>query len=110
MSQKTLPMSGPIMPLCELAEGQEADFFALLTEKQELKTRDGKPYHRVTFRDAGREVGFPIWADSPLADSCRNEWTPGQFFKMRAVLRQEKRGPAARAAKFLHQPVDTDDG
>jgi glutamate---methylamine ligase len=29
-----------------------------------LTTRDGKPYYRVTFRDARREVGFPIWSDS----------------------------------------------
>lgn len=93
-------MSAPIMPLCELAEGQEADFFALLSDKQELKTRDGKPYHRVTFRDAGREVGFPIWADSPLADSCRNEWAPGQFFKMRAVLRQSNYGPQLEIKKI----------
>ena len=61
-------MSVRPLPLCELAEGQEADFFALLSEKQELKTRDGKPYYRVTFRDARREVGFPIWSDSPLAE------------------------------------------
>lgn len=93
MPQKTLPMPAPILPLCELTDGQEADFFALLTEKQELKTRDGKPYHRVTFRDAKREVGFPIWCDSPLAESCRNEWTPGSFFKMRAVYRQTTYGP-----------------
>jgi 3'-5' exoribonuclease len=78
--------------LCEMSEGQEADFFALLSEKQELTTRDGKPYYRVTFRDARREVGFPIWSDSALADLCRNEWTPGQFYKMRAVLRQTNYG------------------
>src|SRR3954469_11170803 len=79
--------------LCELAEGQEADFFALLSEKQELKTRDGKPYHRVTFRDAKRDVSFPIWSDSPLGDSCRDEWSAGSFFKMRALFRQTTYGP-----------------
>src|ERR1700759_4258427 len=100
MTQKSLPIGAPILALCELAEGQEADFFALLTEKQELKTRDGKPYHRVTFRDARREVGFPIWCDSPLAESCRAEWAPGSFYKMRAVLRQTTYGPQLEIKKI----------
>jgi 3'-5' exoribonuclease len=76
-----------------MSDGQESEFFALLTEKQELKTKDGKPYFRVTFRDARREVGFPIWSDSPLAESCRSRWATGQFYRMRAVLRQSKYGP-----------------
>ncbi|MFO0791118.1 MAG: HD domain-containing protein [Pirellulales bacterium] len=100
-------MPAPVLLLCELTEGQEADFFALLTEKQELKTRDGKPYHRVTFRDAKREVGFPIWCDSPLADSCRNDWSPGNFFKMRAVYRQTTYGPQLDIKKI--RPVEDGD-
>lgn len=92
MAQKSLPLSATITTLSELVEGQEGEFFALLSEKQELKTRDGKPYYRVTFRDKGRDVSFPIWSDSPLAVSCRDEWAPGQFFKMRAVLRQSQYG------------------
>lgn len=107
MAQKTLPMGVPMLPLCELAEGQEADFFALLTEKQELKTRDGKPYHRVTFRDAKREVGFPVWCDSPLAELCRNEWAPGNFYKMRATLRQTTYGPQLEIKKI--RPVEDGD-
>jgi 3'-5' exoribonuclease len=111
MSQKSLPMGTPIFALCELAEGQEADFFALLAEKQELKTRDGKPYHRVTFRDARREVGFPIWSDSPLAESCRTEWSPGSFYKMRAVLHQTTYGPQLEIKKIrLVEDGDKKDG
>jgi len=107
MGQKVLPMTAPIVPLCELTEGQEADFFALLAEKQELKTRDGKPYFRVTFRDARREVAFPIWSDAPLADACRNEWSPGGFYKMRAVLRQTSYGPQLDIKKI--RPVEDAD-
>src|SRR3954469_7800942 len=92
MAQKSLPLTVTSIALCELTDGQESEFFALLTEKQELKTRDGKPYYRVTFRDKTRDVSFPIWSDSPLAESCRGEWMPGQFFKMRAVLRQSNYG------------------
>jgi 3'-5' exoribonuclease len=86
-------MPAPVMLLSELEEGQEADFFALLSEKQELTTRDGKPYFRVLFRDSQREVGLPIWADSPLANSCRNEWVVGEFYKLRAKVLQTNFGP-----------------
>ena len=104
-------MTASITPLAELAEGQEADFFALLSEKQELKTRDGKPYHRVTFRDARREVAFPIWSDAPLAESCRMEWAPGSFYKMRAVFRQTNYGPQLDIKKIrLVEDGDKNDG
>jgi 3'-5' exoribonuclease len=95
------------MPLCEMIEGQEADFFALLAEKQELTTRDGKPYYRVTFRDSRREVGFPIWCDSAHAESCKSEWMPGQFYKLRAVLRQTNYGPQLEIKKI--RPVEYGD-
>jgi 3'-5' exoribonuclease len=100
-------MSGQIVPLAELAEGQEADFFALLSDKQELATRDGKPYYRVAFRDAKREVGFPIWSDSPLAADCRERWKTGQFYKLRAVLRRSNFGLQLEIRKI--RPVEEGD-
>ena len=42
----------PITLLSDLAHGEEADFFALLCNKEELTTREGKPYFKVSFRDA----------------------------------------------------------
>ncbi len=96
-----------VVQLSELCEGQEADFFALLSEKQELTTRDGKPYHRVTFRDGKREVGFPIWSDSPLAGPCRSDWATGQFYKLRAILRQSNYGPQLEIKKI--RPVEDGD-
>ena len=100
-------MPAPVVPLSELAEGQEADFFALLSEKQELTTRDGKPYFRVAFRDARREVGLPIWADSPLANACRNEWTVGEFYKLRAKVQQTNFGPQLEIRKI--RPIEKSD-
>src|SRR5436190_18439383 len=100
MAQKSLPLTVTSIALCELVEVQEGEFFALLSEKQELKTRDGKPYYRVTFRDKAREVSFPIWSDSPLAESCRSEWTPGQFYKLRAALQQSNYGPQLEIKKI----------
>lgn len=100
-------MPAPVVPLSELAEGQEADFFALLSEKQELTTRDGKPYFRVSFRDSRREVGLPIWADSPLATACRNEWAVGEFYKLRAKVQQTNFGPQLEIRKI--RPIDEAD-
>ncbi|QDU55929.1 3'-5' exoribonuclease YhaM family protein [Aeoliella mucimassa] len=75
-----------------LAPGEMGDFFALLAEKQVLATKDGKPYYRVTFCDAGREVCFPIWSDATLAATCREEWQAGEFYKLRAELRDTNYG------------------
>jgi 3'-5' exoribonuclease len=93
-------MPAHVVPLCELVDGQEADFFALLAEKQELTTREGKPYFRVSFRDAKREVGFPIWADSGHAAACRHEWTVGEFYKLRAKLQSTNFGPQLEIRKI----------
>lgn len=85
--------SAKVARLADLAHGQEADFFALLSAKEEQTTKDGKPYFRVTFRDAGREVNFPIWSDAPLALACRDEWEVGAFYKIRAAYRETNYGP-----------------
>lgn len=104
-------MPAAVVPLSELAEGQEADFFALLSEKQELTTRDGKPYFRVSFRDSRREVGLPIWADSPLATACRNEWAVGEFYKLRAKVQQTNFGPQLEIRKIRAiEKADQKDG
>ncbi len=95
------------VPLAELKHGQEADFFALLTAKEELTTKDGKPYFRVGFRDAGREVNFPIWSDSTWANACRDDWTVGEFFKLRAQFRETNFGPQLEIRKI--RPVSDED-
>lgn len=82
-----------LLPLSKLAHGSEADLFALLTSKQPAVTRENKPYWKVAFRDAEREVAFPIWGDSPLAEACATEWEPGQFYKLRALYRETQFGP-----------------
>jgi 3'-5' exoribonuclease len=97
-AQKTLIEEPPepatnVARLCDLAHGQEADFFALFSAKEELTTKDGKPYFRVSFRDAKREVSFPVWSDAPLAVACRDEWVVGAFYKVRAQYRETNFGP-----------------
>jgi len=100
-----------IVTLAEMEPGREADVFLLLAGKEELTTRNGDPYFRVTFRDATREVSFPIWANSPLAPACRDDWTPGVFYKVRAVLRETNYGPQLEIRKIRETtPADEADG
>jgi 3'-5' exoribonuclease len=102
MTQKTF-----LTTLGELAPGQEADFFALLAAKEELTTRDQKPYFKVTFRDASRQVAFPIWGDSPWAAECKQSWSAGTCYKLRALYRETSYGPQLEIRKI--RPVNDQD-
>ncbi|REK16576.1 MAG: HD domain-containing protein [Planctomycetota bacterium] len=95
-----------IATLSELVHGQEADIFVLMTAKEELTTRDGKPYFRVGFRDHAREVSFPIWQDSPWGADCRDAWQPGAFYKLRAVYRETNYGPQLDLRKIREVSQD----
>jgi 3'-5' exoribonuclease len=97
----------PIVTLAEMSPDQEADLFLLMTVKEELKTKTGKPYFRVGFRDGTREVSFPIWGDSPWAVDCRDGWKPGVFYKLRAVYRETDFGPQLEIRK-IREVVDAD--
>jgi 3'-5' exoribonuclease len=100
-----------VVPLCDLVANQEADFFALLATKEELTTRDNKPYFKVTFRDARRAVTTPIWSDSAWSADCRDRWQAGEFYKVRAAYRESNYGPQVEIKKI--RPVaesDASDG
>jgi 3'-5' exoribonuclease len=101
------PKSMPVVPLFELKPDQEADFFAMMTTKEELKTKTGNPYFKVAFRDANREVSFPIWDNSPWAADCRDGWNPGSFYKIRATFRETNFGPQLDIRKI--REVNDDD-
>ena len=102
-----MPAAMPILTLSEMISGQEADLFVLMTSKEQLTTREGKPYFRVGFRDGGREVAFPIWDNSPWAAECREKWTPGVFYKVRAVFRETNYGPQLDIRK-IREVCDAD--
>jgi len=96
-----------IVPLSKMANGQEADVFALLAEKEFLTTKDGKPYLRVNFRDAVREIRFPIWSDVPIYEECKSHWEVGQFYKLRALFRMTNYGPQLEIRK-IREVVEAD--
>ena len=100
-----------ITPLHQLASGELGDFFALLADKQVLATKDGKPYYRVSFCDAKREVSFPIWSDATHAAACRDEWQVGEFYKLRAELRDTTYGMQLEIQRIRPvEPGDDADG
>ena len=100
-------MTAADVALAELIHGQESNFFALISAKEELTTRDGKPYFRVAFRDAGREVSFPIWNDTSWSTACREHWTVGEFYKLRAQYRETNYGGQLEIRKI--RPVTPED-
>lgn len=101
----------PIVPLRSMVDGQEADVFALLSEKEAHTTKDGKPYFKVAFRDAQREVKFPIWSDLPLFEDCKENWEKGRFYKLRAVYRVGNFGPQLEIRRIrLAVEADKQDG
>ncbi len=106
-----MPSTMPIVRLSEMVHEQEGDLFVLMTAREELTTRDGKPYVRVAFRDARREVSFPIWDNSPWAADCRQRWKPGVFYKVRAMYRETSYGPQLELRKVRETcPADVEDG
>ncbi len=102
-----MPPPFPIVSLADMVPGQEADIFVLMTSKEQLTTRDNKPYCRVGFRDARREVVFPIWDNTPWAAECRERWTPGVFYKIRAAYRETNYGPQLEIRK-IRETVESD--
>jgi len=82
-----------IMRLQELEVGQMTDCFALLATRDRAKTRDGKPYYRVAFRDSARTATAMIWSDSAWFADCDAKWQVGKFYKLRCKYTESQYGP-----------------
>ncbi|MDA0834267.1 MAG: HD domain-containing protein [Planctomycetota bacterium] len=101
----------PLLKLCDIGEGELADCFALLTQKEPGRTRDQKPYFRLQFRDARRTVAVMIWHDSVWFELCEQNWKVGQFFKLRARFQETQYGPQLELANIREvEETDTADG
>jgi len=107
----TAKLQSAIVPLGDLKDGQAADCFVLLMEKEQRQTRSGKPFFTLTVRDRSRKVGVPIWSDSEFFAACEHEWQPGQFFKVRGTFRNTEWGPQLEIEKIrLATDDDRSDG
>ena len=99
-----------IVPLHELEPNQEADVFALLAEKETTKTKEGKPFLWVTFRDARRALRFPIWSDTVIYKEIK-ALKPGTHCKLRAIYRITTYGPQLEIHRIrIVEDADIQDG
>ena len=79
--------------LSEMVNDQRGVFYAYLFEREERKTKEGKPYFRVAFKDASRTVGAVLWEDSPFFADCGQAWQIGTLYKIDASYSITKYGP-----------------
>jgi 3'-5' exoribonuclease len=107
-----MPQSKPaVQRLTEVHEGQRADYFVLLTHKEQRESSNGNPFFKVTFRDPSRQITTRIWSESSLFGPCEHEWEPGQFYKIRGTWVQTPWGPQLDIDKIRTiTPEDSADG
>jgi 3'-5' exoribonuclease len=99
-----------IVPLHTLEPNQEADFFAFLAHKEHLKTKEGKPYLKITVQDEKRELKFPIWSDTAIYQEIKNI-AAGTHCKLRAIYRISAYGPQLEILKIrAAEDADAADG
>ena len=101
------PREPRIARLSELQPNQSADCFVLLASKERSKTRDGRPYFRVSLRDAQRTVTTMIWHDAALFPDCEASWKSGGFYKIRGRFVESDFGPQFDLEKI--RPVEAAD-
>ena len=102
-----MSLFGQVTTLSDLEPGDQGDCFALLISRDRAQTRDGKPYYRLSFRDARRTVGCMIWSDTILFPDCESKWQPGQFYKLRCEFFENQYGPQINLEKI--RPVEAND-
>lgn len=81
------------LKLAELPRDQDCDFYCYVMSRESLLTRSGKPYLRVTIRDATRSITFPVWRDASWYNACDEAFRQGAFCKVRGVYRESNYGP-----------------
>ena len=79
-----------ITPLHQLQPFLPSETFALLSEKSQGTTRDGKPYFACTFRDKVRSLAARVWQDSPCFDEAHS-WHVGDFMRIRGVYTEHEK-------------------
>lgn len=83
MPQSSTDKTPDLVALREMTPGLYADTFALLSDRNEARTKDDRPYFRVTFRDAKRSAVAMLWHDHGLFPDCQENWKVGTFYKLR---------------------------
>ena len=96
-----------VSKLSDLKPGVMSDAFALLTSKKSGTTKDGKPFYKCFFKDAGREVAVMVWSDSGHFADCDQCWKRGGFYKLRGKYEEGNFGPQLNLDRI--RPVTDED-
>lgn len=100
-----------VVSLSGLESGDQGDCFLLLVSRERGTTRDGKPYYRVTFRDPERSATTMVWQDSGLYADCEQNWSEGEFYKIRCTYFENQYGPGIEVEKIRRvEAADRDQG
>ena len=73
--------------LCEVGDGQTAEFYALLcaVEKKKTATEVPKPYFELVIRDRARQIKAKIWDNNrAVYEQCERRWKPGMHLWFQA--------------------------
>lgn len=70
-----------LMRLSDLADGQEAECFALLAEKTRGVSKRSEVYYKCYFRDRDSRLEAPIWASNPLIKDAPG-WMEGVAYRL----------------------------
>lgn len=96
-----------IFRLSAMEPQQHGDCYVLLAAKERSKTKEGRPYYRVTFRDAHRAASAMIWSDGGWFADCDERWKVGEFYKVRCRYFENQYGPHLEIEKI--RPVEDAD-
>jgi len=70
--------------LCEVGEGQTAQFYAAITARDKRMTKNNKPYFHLELCDRKRRVAARVWSDSESYNQCDRIWRIGMHLFVHA--------------------------
>src|SRR4051794_29240579 len=99
-----------VIRLSELADGQEAEFFAALGKKEPGTAKHGNRFVKCHFRDRRAARVAPLWSSDPLLPFC-DDWNIGDGFRVRAKGESNRYGPQLKILEIRAVvPEDAADG
>ncbi len=106
-----MPSNIALIPFSKMIPGVEAISFVLLAGKEEARTKEGKPFFKVSFCDSSRSLTFPIWFDTKYFMDCKDNWKVGEFYKIQSILRESSYGQKLDLKRIRPVgPLDNVDG
>lgn len=97
-----------MLKLSEAKPGDQFDCYALMCAREISKTREGKPFYRVSFRDSHRAVPAMIWHDGGFFRECDQTWAVGKYYRLNCALEESARYGLQLLLVSIREVVDAD--